>query len=295
MIGHLESKASAAVFSDYLYVNGISNIVESEKDGYAIWIHSEDELEKARDLLSGFQSNPNDPKYAQHSRQAQELKEKQHKEERAAERRHFDRDRIFKPWFGPGPATSLLILISVVTTVCMSFGLADEFFSKYFYFSNHPRNAPEINRGEVWRFVTPIFIHGSLASVGLGFLHLPFNMLWLYDLGSMIERQRGTWRFFVLALVTAAISNTAQYYYGFWNFGGMSGVVYGLLGYAWIKGKLDPESGLFVHSQTMTMMMVWFFLCLFNFIPNVANVVHGVGLGFGVVWGWLSSWRRAPK
>jgi GlpG protein len=114
-------------------------------------------------------------------------------------------------------------------------------------------------------------------------------MLWLYDLGSMIEQRRGSWRFLVLVLVIAAVSNTAQYHYGYWRFGGMSGVVYGLLGYAWIKGRFDPNSGLFVHSQTMTMMMVWFFLCLFKFIPNVANTAHAVGLGVGLAAGYISS------
>ena len=57
----------------------------------------------------------------------------------------------------------------------------------------------------------------------------------------------------------------------------------------WIKGKFDPNSGLFVHSQTMTMMMVWFFLCLFKFIPNVANTAHAVGLGIGLTAGYISS------
>ena len=293
MIGHLNNKASATVFSDYLYVNGISNVVEPEKDGYGIWIHSEDELAKARDLLTGYQRNPDDPKYAQHSREAQERKQREVKEERAAEKRHFDRDRIFKTrsWAGPGPVTILLILMSVITTLAMSYKWAPHIFDTFFYFSNRMRNAPEIMRGEIWRLITPIFIHARLAPPfeGMSFLHLPFNMLWLYDLGSMIEKRRGSWRFLVLVLVTAVVSNTAQYYSAGPAFGGMSGVVYGLLGYAWIKGRFDPNSGLFVHSQTMTMMMVWFFLCLFKFIPNVANMAHGVGLVLGLATGYISS------
>jgi GlpG protein len=294
MIGHLENKASAAVFSDYLYVNGISNVVETEKDGYSIWIHSEDELAKARDFLTGYQRNPDDPKYAQHSREAQERKQREVQEERAAEKRHFDRDRIFKTrsWGGFGPVTLLLILMSVITTLAMSYEWAPQFFEAFFFYSNQLRNAPEIARGELWRLITPIFIHARLTPPfdnSLAFLHLPFNMLWLYDLGGMIEQRRGTWRLLLLVLVIAAISNSAQYHFTLGSFGGMSGVVYGLLGYAWLKGRLDPNSGLFVHSQTMTMMMVWFFLCLFGFIPRVANVAHGAGLAVGLIWGLVSS------
>jgi GlpG protein len=293
-IGHLSNKASAAAFSDYLYVNGISNIIESDKDGYSIWIHSEDELEKARDLLTNFQRNPGDPKYAQHSRDAQELKDREEREERAAEKRHFDRERIFKTktWFGPGPLTIVLIAASVIATLAISFGYKVQVFA-WFAFDNPFTQATEVVKGEVWRLITPIFLHASLTGSSMGFLHLPLNMLWIYDLGGMIEQRQGTRRFFILVVVIAALSNAAQYYHAGPIFGGMSGVVYGLLGYAWMKGKFDPESGLFLHPQTVTMMLVWFFLCLFGFIPNVANAAHGGGLVVGMVWGYLSSLLRS--
>jgi membrane associated rhomboid family serine protease len=32
-------------------------------------------------------------------------------------------------------------------------------------------------------------------------------------------------------------------------------------------------------------MLVWFFLCLFKIIPNVANGTHAVGLIMGMIWG----------
>jgi len=75
------------------------------------------------------------------------------------------------------------------------------------------------------------------------------------------------------------------------RFGGMSGVVYGLLGYVWIRGKLDPSSGYSLPRWIIVMMMGWFLLCVVGAVPNIANTAHGVGLLVGAAWGFLSSGR----
>jgi len=117
-------------------------------------------------------------------------------------------------------------------------------------------------------------------------------MLWLRDLGSMIEARQTSLQLALLVLFVAASSNVMQFYIGGApNFGGMSGVVYGLLGYVWLRGKFDPGSGLFLHSATVTMMIVWFFVCLLGLIPHIANTAHAVGLVVGMSWGYLSSLR----
>jgi GlpG protein len=82
-------------------------------------------------------------------------------------------------------------------------------------------------------------------------------------------------------------SNFCEYYMVTPQFGGMSGVLYGLFGYIWIRSLCDPSSGLVLSSSTVGMMLVWFFLCLVNVIPNVANWAHGGGLFLGMLWGAL--------
>jgi len=137
---------------------------------------------------------------------------------------------------------------------------------------------------------TPVFLHA-------GAMHIIFNMLWLRDLGSMIEGRQSSLHLLLLVLVIAALSNLGQFYVSGPRFGGMSGVVYGLLGYIWIRGKLDPASGLYLHSSTVSMMLIWFFLCIgSNYFPmpllgSIANTAHAVGLGTGMAWGYLSSLR----
>jgi GlpG protein len=75
----------------------------------------------------------------------------------------------------------------------------------------------------------------------------------------------------------------------------MSGVVYGLLGYIWIRGRLDPRSGMFVDRNTMLFMTIWFFACLFGIIPNVANTVHTVGFAGGLLWGYIDAVRAGIR
>src|SRR2546422_297018 len=114
-------------------------------------------------------------------------------------------------------------------------------------------------RGGFWRLFTPVLVHAT----DMFWLHLIFNMMWLLNLGSMIEDRHGTGRLGWLIVLTAVASNLFQHWLMGPNFYGMSGVVYGLLGYVWVSGKLDPASGLFLQAQTVLMMMAWVFFCLF--------------------------------
>jgi GlpG protein len=70
-------------------------------------------------------------------------------------------------------------------------------------------------------------------------------------------------------------------------------VVYGLLGYIWIRSRLDPFCGLMVNPTTVTIMGIWFVVCLLGVpgLPKVANVVHAVGLGMGLLVGYMTPRR----
>jgi GlpG protein len=293
IIGHIPNKDNAAVFSDFLYVQGITNVIEQEKDGWAVWIHSEDELDNAKTMLRSFLANPADPEYAAKARKATALKEREMEEEEKAAEKYFDRDRAFSTTlpYGVGPVTALLILASIVVTVCASYGIGRTWLEGMM-FSNYIKGAPEILKGEIWRLVTPIFFHASLRSP-VGVLHIFFNALWLYTLGSAIEQRHSSRWLLIFTVLVAALSNLGQYLYTGPNFGGLSGIVYALLGYIWIRGKFDPDFGLGIPPQTVTMMIIWYFLCLFEFIPNVANTVHTIGLIAGMGWGFITGFEKS--
>lgn len=292
LIGHLPSEANASTFSDYLYVQGITNEVEAENDTWAVWIHSEDELEKAKDMLAGFLGNPTDPKFRKEAGQARELKLKAAANEAAVDARVLDRTKVFRSTtpYGVGPLTAVLIGLCLTVHILRIGGYDANVHRELLMTAieienNVPRAAgglPEILQGEFWRLFTPALVHGN-------WLHLLLNLMWLLDLGSMIEGRQSTGRLGLLAVVIAIASNLGQFWFAGPFFYGMSGVVYGLLGYVWMKGKFDPSSGLYLHPHTVAMMLIWFAVCFTNVVGPVANVAHAVGLGLGVLWGYLAS------
>ena len=292
LIGHLESESGARVFADFLFVQGIENQIEHHKDeGWAVWINDEDKIERATGFLQAFRVNPADPKFQAEAKNAAQLRAEQDREETAYRKKVRDRRQLFRPMgqYGFGPLTFVLIAISVGVFILSRFATDFEpvrglFISERLLETSRDFSTmlPEIRHGQIWRLFTPMFLH-------FHWLHILFNMMWLRDLGSMIEGRQGPLQLAILVLVIAACSNFGQYYVGGPSFGGMSGVIYGLLGYTWIRGKYDPGSGLFVHSSTVTMMLIWFVICYTPLLGHVANTAHAVGLVMGVSWGYLSS------
>jgi len=130
-----------------------------------------------------------------------------------------------------------------------------------------------------------MFIHFSLG-------HIIFNMIWLFQLGSMIESAQGSLRFAGLVIALAVVSNLLQYTLKGPFFGGMSGVNYGLIGYVWIRGRCDRDSGLHLDKESIVFAVAWFFLCMTGWVggPNgIANYAHAGGLLCGMAWGWVSA------
>lgn len=128
----------------------------------------------------------------------------------------------------------------------------------------------DIKRGQVWRLATPMFLH-------FGYMHLIFNMMWLWQFGLVLEMRFRPLRFLALVLAVAVLSNLAQ---GLWhgsNFGGMSGVNYGLFGFLLLRSKLHPSPEFVLHPNTVAMMLIWLVVCFTGTLGPVANTAHLVG------------------
>lgn len=137
-----------------------------------------------------------------------------------------------------------------------------------------------------WRLFTPMLLHFSI-------LHILFNMLWWCDLGRVIERFQSSWQLLGITLLVGAIANIAQFLDSGPAFGGLSGVVYGLLGYLWLYGKVNPGAGYQIRREIVVLMLVWLVVCYVGLGGIVANAAHLAGLVSGAVLGILAGlWRR---
>jgi GlpG protein len=290
MIGTIQSRSDAESFGNFLLVKGIPNQVEVAEDGSnEIWVHDDSHLSAAEKLFAEFLSDPSRSDFRGFGGQAADIRARKKKLEKKSPvidvRTHWHRlDTTLSP------VTAVLIGLSIALTL-LSYADRTGQWIDYFYISNYQivgrylewqAGLPEVLHGQVWRLVTPIFLHSGL-------LHILFNMLWLKDLGTILERKLGSLHFLILVLAFAILSNLGQYFFSGPNFGGMSGVVYGLLGYIWIRGRVDPRCGLSLNQGVVTMMILWFFLCLTGLMGPVANWAHGVGLAAGMAWGFLAA------
>ena len=186
----------------------------------------------------------------------------------------------------PQPVLTI-VLVAICIVIALGSNLGDnraviENFLISKYLGQGVWFLPEVRNGEIWRLITPIFIH-------FGILHIVFNSLWLWELGGAIERTSQAWKLGMLVFVIGLLSNLAQYIYAGPFFGGMSGVVYGLLGYVWAYGRFNPAARLVLNQAVMAMMMIWFVLCWTGILGPIANMAHTAGLLLGVGWGWLEA------
>lgn len=137
---------------------------------------------------------------------------------------------------------------------------------------------------QYWRLITPVFLH-------FGWLHITFNCLWLWELGRRCEAVLGSANTLGLILVIAVASNCSQHLYGGPGlFGGLSGVVYGLLGFAWVAPLLQPAWRIQPAPVIMLFMVGWLVLGLLGVIQAVglgaiANAAHIGGLASGALLG----------
>lgn len=146
--------------------------------------------------------------------------------------------------------------------------------------------AQSLAEGQWWRLFSPMLVH-------FGVLHLAMNSLWFWELGRRIEWRQGSLMLLALTLLFSLVSNFAQYLFGGPAiFGGLSGVLYGLLGHCWLFQRLAPNPWYRLPPGVIGLMLVWLLVCLSGLIDalglgQIANAAHVGGLLSGCVTGVL--------
>jgi len=301
-VGSLPDQREAERFAAFLVTQGIDAHAEQDAQDWAVWVRDEDRLDQARELLGEFRADPDASRYRGVERDAEVIRREEVYRRTAAQKNLIEmRSRWKQPSLRRAPLTMTLIVLSILVTLFGGMGKAEQglgrsineqlFFCAPDDFASSENNPiASLAQGELWRTITPIFIH-------LTWWHLLFNMIWFYQFAGSIELLKGSVQLAGLVVVTAVVSCVAQAVGppalgGTPWFGGMSGVVYGLFGYMWVKSMYVREPGFSLPLSTIIMLMLWLFLCMTGGLGPVANIAHVVGLVVGMAVAYVPSlWR----
>jgi rhomboid protease GluP len=183
----------------------------------------------------------------------------------------------------PPILTLLLIGLSVLITVA-SLTAGDETGSLWYNIGHFGEVSSErIWNGRYWGLVTCIFVHGS-------WIHLLFNMIWLYQIGLVLEATLNQGVYFLIVLAAAIVGSTCEMLISGSTGIGMSGVVYALFGLMWAGRTMIPAWASVATPQNLQIMVGWGLFCIvatkLHFL-QIANGAHGGGFLLGLCLGFL--------
>jgi GlpG protein len=200
------------------------------------------------------------------------------------------------------PVTTILLLLTLLVAVITQLGADIKAVSYFTISSIHIMDgriyfstlANVLADGEYWRLFSPALLHFSV-------LHIVFNTLWVWDIGGKLERILGSIVWSIGVAIIAILSNVLQYQISEYPlFGGLSGVVYGLIGFAWLLPLLNKHWPVIISKQLMVFFVVWLGVGYTPFpemigLGSIANTAHSIGLLSGLALGlvyWLATKHR---
>lgn len=239
----------------------------SEYSHSVMLLQSTDEI-RAKQLAEEFVLNPNNSKYQTAAWQSGETVDLIPDKSFSAAKALYDLKQA--------PFTSSVLVICVVLYLLTMMGVS----SPYLLLKIEPIGML-IDTGQWWRILGPALIHFSV-------LHIAFNLLWWWSLGKQIEISFGLSSLLMLFVFSAVVSNVAQLLVSGPNFGGLSGVVYALVGCVWWLGWLKPSWGLSLPKPIVMFLLVWLLVGYLDILPvHMANTAHTVGLICGCLFAWF--------
>ncbi|HGJ5876085.1 MAG TPA: rhomboid family intramembrane serine protease GlpG [Arsenophonus sp.] len=273
---HLISIANprlAQAFIDYMATQNIVIQMRAEPEGKFVdlWLLDENKFDQVQQELKLFMQDPLNSLYQAASWETGHINKK------FGYRNYLTFDYLKKQ---SGPLTISVFFLCIFIYIWMLIS-GNEAVMAYLAWPS------SVQYAETWRIFTPVLLHFSL-------MHILFNLVWWWYLGSQVERQLGTSKLFVITIVSALFSNWGQSLFSSSAFGGLSGVVFSLIGYAWLTGERHPAKGISVPRGLIIFAVLWLFLGHFDmFGMKIANTAHTAGLIIGLLMG-LSDNKHKP-
>ncbi|WP_261834281.1 rhomboid family intramembrane serine protease GlpG [Vibrio ishigakensis] len=259
----------AQSFIDYMASQGVTLSQMPEGDGmFALWLHDEEQIDRVQQELKTFSSNPHHNRYQAASWEVADSRKQVF--------RYSSPNMMQMLKAKAGVVTLGIMAICIVLYIPRLIGWQQQIF-EWFHF---PAFASQ--QFQVWRYFSHAVLHFSI-------LHITFNLLWWWQLGGDIEQRLGKGRLLKIFLVSALLSGCAQYWIEGANFGGLSGVVYALVGYFWVMTARAPQLGLIIQKPILVFMLIWLVLGFVQPYMAIANAAHLAGLFAGLMLGWFDS------
>ncbi|MFM9115743.1 MAG: rhomboid family intramembrane serine protease [Planctomycetota bacterium] len=298
-IGSLSTERDARRFIAFLISKSIAAEADSVgNDSWVIWVRDEDFVAEARSDLEVYQRESADRRYDEAvAIAAQKLLEADRQRREAASRTIEGSVVWNRTVRRRQPLVTAISILCVVIFVWLEINSQQTSWLNDLLFSPVNPKMPRGNEGwspilhgEFWRLVTPAFLHFSLS-------HLIFNLLSFRYLGNLVESIIGTPRTGILLLLCTLVANIAQYTWAQSSvFGGISGTIFGIFGFAWMMSIYRPSAGIVLSPEAVAITMIFFFLCLLRDVPNIgeaiaqilppiANANHVGGLAAGIMSG----------
>jgi GlpG protein len=269
----------ARLLTIYLKEQGIQAEYHYSTNEYshAVMLLQESDQIKAKQLAEEFVLNPNNEKYQTAAWQSGETVNLIPDKSFSAAKTLYDLKQA--------PFTSSILAICLLIYLLAMLGVS----APYVWLKIQPIGML-VDTGQWWRVLGPALIHFSV-------LHIAFNLLWWWSLGKQIEKTFGISSLLMLFVFSAVVSNIAQLLVSGPNFGGLSGVVYALVGCVWWLGWLKPSWGLSLPKPIVVFLLVWLVVGYIDILPvQMANTAHTVGLICGCLFAWfLVSRAKSPR
>ncbi|MGL6262057.1 rhomboid family intramembrane serine protease GlpG [Vibrio sp. WXL210] len=267
----LSNPRQAQAFIDYMATRKVEVNMMPEGEGmFALWLSDESQLMWVEEELQQFMSDPYHQRYQAASWEVAET--------RRSSFRYATPSMMNMLKAKAGPVTLIIMLICGVVFFAQQMGLGRTVFGLLHF------PAFEGQQLQLWRWFTHALLHFSV-------MHVAFNALWWWQLGGDVELQLGSRPLLKLFFVSAAVSGAAQYWAEGANFGGLSGVVYALVGYVWVLSNKAPQLGVHMPKPVFVFMIVWLVLGFIQPYMAIANAAHLAGLICGLAMGFVEKSR----